>query len=281
MVSLRLGCGSARGDAWPRAGSPRPCARSGGRRRPSPCRHDSARGGRSRASTPLGRTPIVASGAVRLRHGPQVAAHREHTGGVAPDPARQVAQQQGVQQPQAAIVAGHVRAAQRDEVGLPVTQPPADQPGGEARPAVAQVERLLAPAARGRGATAPTIQRTSSSGCQRLRSRLPTGSRWMRHPGLPDDLEPLAGAARDHVDAQVRPLRQHAHHLRAGDAGAATDRRHLVAQHQQSQRPAQQLDEAVGDWAVIGSGTCRSRPWLHRAAPTSDCPRRFDRRLMP
>ena len=179
--------GWAPADARPRADSPRPCARSGGRRRPSPCRHGSARGGRSSASTPLGRMPIVASGAVTCAMARRLRADREHTGGVAPDPARDVAQQQRVEQPQAAIVARHVRAAQRDDVGLPVAQPPADQAGREARPAVAQVERLLAPATRARGATAPTIQRTSSSGCQRLRSRLPTGRRWRssRPPGRP------------------------------------------------------------------------------------------------
>ena len=93
-----------------------------------------------------------------------------------------------VEQPQAAIVARHVRAAQGDEVGLPVTQPPAHQAGGEARPAMAQVERLLGRQLAARLA-APTIQRTSSSGCHRLISRLPTGKEVQRHPGLPDDFQ--------------------------------------------------------------------------------------------
>ncbi len=167
-------------------------------------------------------------GCGELRHGSQAVADRKDPGRITPDTARDMTQQQRVQQPKALVIAGHVRAAQRHDVGLLIAQPPTDQSGRQARPAVAQVERPVRKqlARAGSGADHPPGQLVRLPEGQLA---LAHGKQMDGHPGFLDNLEPAGGSTGDHVDAQVRPLGQQTHDLRAGDPGTSADRRHLVA----------------------------------------------------
>ena len=165
----------------------------------------------------------------------ELAADRDDARRPVPDPARDVPHEQRVEQAQPWIVTRHVRAAQRHDVGNARTQLIADDPGGPAGPAMADIVTLDRD-------EPPRMEKTANRPSRQL-TRAPVVQVALRDWQTVHD-DPLA----DPIAAHVRP-RAAGHQIDgdvgvggegieqpgAGEARSASERRELVVDHQNLQ----------------------------------------------
>ena len=200
----------------------------------------------------------------------QVRAERRDVGRVAPDAPHERAEGR-IQPPQALVVTGHVRAAQRDDVGQPRAKTPPDHAGRPAGPAMRDVEALPARQGASIGQRPPEPFRDLARPPEprvRLGNRQAVDAH-MRRKIDPLDLRP--GATGHQVDLDLVGQGQLGEQVGAGGRDPAAERRILVAQHQHAHRAVvlccgrvlRQLRQRHERTAPACASWCGARgPWM-------------------